>query len=163
MNTETFSKILGFDQDFQKYLGGVTRNATGHIVEAKATFIRFFGKVNVSAITKTDTSSTSKGSPVDQFSLRWETSLIQTLTSLSNASSDYQLFPNVAKSFGDLSAEAIEGDAFIFGCGTAIMYVLYTLYTKPVYLYPSQQVRLRPAHARQVQLCGAATRSVLYW
>ena len=129
VNTETFSKVLGFDQDFQKYLGGVTRNATGHIVEAKATFIRFFGKVNVSAITKTDTSSTSKGSPVDQFSLRWETSLIQTLTSLSNASSasGYQLFPNVAKSFGDLSAEAIEGDAFIFGCGTAIMFVYVQL------------------------------------
>ena len=127
VNTESYSKALGFEQNFQKYLGGVTRNTTGHIIKAKATFIRFFGKVNVSAITKSDTSSTSKGSPVDQFSLRWETSLIETLTGLNNASSDYQLFPNVAKSFGDLSAEAIEGDAFIFGCGTAIMFVYVQL------------------------------------
>ena len=28
----------------------------------------------------------------------------------------------MAKSFSDLSSEAIEGDAFFFGCGTAIMF-----------------------------------------
>ena len=127
VNTESYSKVLGFDQDFHKYLGGVTKNETGHIVAAKATFIRFFGKVNVSAI-GSEMSSSSKGSPVDQFSLRWETSLIETLTSPSFGNvSSYQLFPNVAKSFSDLSAEEIEGDAFIFGCGTAIMFVYVQL------------------------------------
>ena len=52
VNNQTFSKTLGFDQDFTKYLGGVQRNESGHIISATATFIRFFGKVNVSAITE---------------------------------------------------------------------------------------------------------------
>ena len=64
---------------------------------------------------------------MDQFTLRWETSLIETLTEKLGNHSGYQLFPNVAKSFSDLSAEAIEGDAFIFGCGTAIMFVYVQL------------------------------------
>lgn len=113
-----------FGQNLQNYLGGFTKNASGHIVEAKSTFIQFFGKVNVSAITKSDHSTTTKGSPVDRFSLRWETSLIETLTSLNY--SGYQLFPNVAKSFSDLSAEAIQTDAITFGCGTALMFVYVT-------------------------------------
>ena len=129
VNTNTFSKVLGFDQDFTKYLGGVTKNASGHIVSASATFIRFFGKVNVSAISQDDLSSSSstKGSPVDEFTLRWETSLIETLTEGLGNHSGYELIPNVAKSFNDLSSAAIEGDAFIFGCGTAIMFVYVQL------------------------------------
>ena len=127
VNTETFSKVLGFNQDFTQYLGGVERDESGRIVSAKATFIRFFGKVNVSAITKEELASSSKGSPVDQYSLRWETSLIETLTQGLGNHTRYQLFPNVAKSFSDLSAEAIEGDAFIFGCGTAIMFIYVQL------------------------------------
>ena len=127
VNSDTYSKVLGYDQDFTKFLGGIERNASGHIVAAKATFIRFFGKVNISAITKDDRSSASKGSPVDQYSLRWETSLIETLTKGLGNHSGYDLFPNVAKSFNDLSAEAIEGDAFIFGCGTAIMFIYVQL------------------------------------
>ena len=127
VNNQTFSKTLGFDQDFSKYLGEVTRNQTGHIVGAKATFIRFFGRVNVSAITSAELSSSSKGSPVDRFTLRWETELIETLTTKLGNHSGFELFPNVAKSFSDLSSEAIEGDAFIFGCGTAIMFIYVQL------------------------------------
>ena len=59
VNTETFSKVLGFDQDFKKYLGGITRDESGRIIGAKATFIRFFGKVNISAISKEDLSSSA--------------------------------------------------------------------------------------------------------
>ena len=123
VNEDSFSKVLGFDQDFTKYLGGIERNSSGHIVAAKATFIRFFGKVNVSAITEDELSSASKGSPVDQFTLRWEGALIETLTAGLGDTGRFELFSNVAKSFSDLSAEAIEGDAFIFGCGTAIMFI----------------------------------------
>ena len=67
VNEDKFSKELGFDQDFTKYLGGVERNSTGHIVAAKATFMRFFGQVNLSAITEEELSRASLGSPVDGF------------------------------------------------------------------------------------------------
>lgn len=123
VNEDTFSRTLGFDQDFTKYLGGIERNSTGHIVAAKATFIRFFGQVNLSAIPAEELSRASSGSPVDEFTLRWETSLIETLTVGLADFGKFELFVNVAKSFSDLSDEAIEGDAFIFGCGTAIMFI----------------------------------------
>ena len=123
VNEDKFSKELGFDQDFAKYLGGVERNSTGHIVTAKATYMRFFGKVNISAITEKELSRARLGSPVDGFTLRWETSLIETLTAGLGDLGRYELFTNVAKSFTDLSSEAIEGDAFFFGCGAVIMFV----------------------------------------
>ena len=122
VNEDTFSKELGFEQDFTKYLGGVERNSSGHIVAARATFMRFFGKVNLSAITEEELTRARLGSPVDGFTLRWETSLIETLTGGLGDLDGYELFTNVAKSFTDLSSEAIEGDAFFFGCGTAIMF-----------------------------------------
>jgi len=123
VNNVTFSKVLGIQQDFTKYLGSIERNSSGHIVSAKATYMRFFGKVNISAITEDEIENTSKGSPVDQKTLDWEQALIDTLTQELGNSTEYEYYINVAKSFADLSAEAITGDAFVFGCGTAIVFI----------------------------------------
>jgi len=123
VNEISYSKVLGIQQDFTKYLGSIERNSSGHIVGAKATYMRFFGKVNISAITQDEIENTSKGSPVDQETLDWEQALIETLTQKLGNSSSFEYYINVAKSFADLSAEAITGDAFVFGCGTAIVFV----------------------------------------
>jgi len=127
VNEISYSKVLGIEQDFTKYLGSIKRNSSGHIVGAKATFIRFFGGVNISAITEDEIANTAKGSPVDRFTLGWEQALIETLTQNLGNSSSVNYYINVAKSFADLSAEAITGDAFIFGCGTAIVFVYVQL------------------------------------
>jgi len=123
VNEISYSKVLGISQDFTKYLGSITRNSSGHIISAKATWMRFFGKVNISAITEVDKGSNSKGSPVDQNTLDFEEALIHTLTQELDESSLYDYYVMVARSFGDLSSEAITGDAVVFGCGTAIVFI----------------------------------------
>ena len=97
VNEISYSKVLGIQQDFTKYLGSIERNSTGHIVGAKATYMRFFGKVNVSAITEDEIENTSKGSPVDQETLDWEQALIETLTQKLGNSSSFEYYINVAK------------------------------------------------------------------
>ena len=97
VNNVTFSKVLGIQQDFTKYLGSIERNSSGHIVSAKATYMRFFGKVNISAITEDEIENTSKGSPVDHMTLNWEQALIETLTQDLGNSTEYEFYINVAK------------------------------------------------------------------
>jgi len=123
VNEISYSKVLGITQDFTKYLGSIERNSSGHIIGAKATWMRFFGKVNISAITDDEIENTSKGSPVDEHTLDFEKALIETLTQNLGNSSTFEYYVMVARSFADLSAEAITGDAFVFGCGTAIVFV----------------------------------------
>ena len=41
-----YSEVFRQARNFTKYLGGIERDEDGKIVKAKATFIRFFGKVN---------------------------------------------------------------------------------------------------------------------
>merc|ERR1711892_1406909 len=123
VNEISYSKVLGITQDFTKYLGSIERNSSGHIIGAKATWMRFFGKVNISAITDNEIENTSKGSPVDEHTLDFEKALIETLTQHLGNSSTFEYYVMVARSFADLSAEAITGDAFVFGCGTAIVFV----------------------------------------
>ena len=100
VNEISYSKVLGISQDFTKYLGSVTRNSSGHIIAAKATWMRFFGKVNISAITEADKGSNSKGSPVDQNTLDFEEALIETLTQELEESSLYEYYVMVARRAG---------------------------------------------------------------
>ena len=64
INDEEHSNVFLFNKDFKTYLGGIERNATGHIIGAKATFVQFFGHVNPTAITLEDRKKSSIGAPV---------------------------------------------------------------------------------------------------
>ena len=64
INDEEHSNVFLFNKDFKTYLGGIERNATGHIIGAKATFVQFFGHVNLTAITSEDRKKSSIGAPV---------------------------------------------------------------------------------------------------
>ena len=64
------SNVFLFKKNFTQYLGGIERNATGHIIAAKATVIQFFGHVNLEAITTEDKKKNSFGAPVNNDSLK---------------------------------------------------------------------------------------------
>jgi len=121
INTETNSKVFGRHQDFTKYLGQIERNSSGHIIGAKATFLRFLDKVNTSALS--DESIVVKGSPVDKFTLNWEQSVIEIMQEEVEKERYGKMFFNVAKSFNDLSNAAIVGDSWLFGFGTGMLFI----------------------------------------
>ena len=64
INTKKFSEIFLFDKDFTALLGGITKNSTNHIIGAKATILRFYGQIDLDAITEVDKKSSGYGPPV---------------------------------------------------------------------------------------------------
>ena len=64
INTKSFSEIFLFDKDFTALLGGITKNSSNHIIGAKATILRFYGQIDLDAITEVDKKSSGYGPPV---------------------------------------------------------------------------------------------------
>ena len=62
------SQVFKRPTDFSSYLGGIERDSSGRIVSAKATYIRFFGRINASAISEDErrTANSNKGKPVSR-------------------------------------------------------------------------------------------------
>ena len=76
------SNVFLFKKNFTQYLGGIERNATGHIVGAKAAVIQFFGHVNLEAITLEDKKKNSFGAPVNNDSYFFKKNEIRYIFSL---------------------------------------------------------------------------------
>lgn len=64
VNSKSFSEIFLFDKNFTAYLGGVEKNSSGHIIGAKATIIRFYGQIELDAVTEEDKKASNFGPPV---------------------------------------------------------------------------------------------------
>eukprot|EP00095_Tigriopus_kingsejongensis_P012251 snap_masked-scaffold472_size162276-processed-gene-0.4 protein:Tk12251 transcript:snap_masked-scaffold472_size162276-processed-gene-0.4-mRNA-1 annotation:"hypothetical protein DAPPUDRAFT_306990" len=123
-----FSEVFKRPVDFTQYLGGISRNASGSIIGAKATFIRFFGKINASAITEDAQVSTGKGQPVDEVTLEFESELLKALRAPKvHADPNIVVYLNVARSFNDLSEKVINTDVLLFGVGFGIVFIYVQL------------------------------------
>ena len=65
INEKEFSEVFLFDKNFEDFLGGITRNSSGHIIGAKATVINFFGQIDIDALTEDEIKfNTNFGPPV---------------------------------------------------------------------------------------------------
>ena len=65
INEKEFSEVFLFDKDFEALLGGITKNSSGHIVGAKATILKFFGQIDIDALTEDEIKfNTNFGPPV---------------------------------------------------------------------------------------------------
>lgn len=127
-NPYGFSEVFKRPTDFTHYLGDITRNSSGHIVGARATFIRFFGQVNISAISDQDRAASGKGQPVDKTTLEFESGLLSALRDESlHSDPNITVLINVARSFNDLSQKVINTDALLFGCGFSIVFIYVQL------------------------------------
>merc|ERR1711892_161008 len=118
------SPWYGYDANYANLLGGITRNSSGHIVGAKSAQM-----VWVVEIPDEGRLISSQGSGValeiaDPTTLAWESELIHVTQ---NASRDQlQVMVNAARSFGDVSTEAIFFDASLMASGYIIMFI-YTI------------------------------------
>ncbi len=64
INNDNYSEVFLLNKNFTKFLGGIERNSTGHIIGAKATVIQFYGKIELDSVTEEDKKSNSYGAPV---------------------------------------------------------------------------------------------------
>ena len=49
INVGNTSGIFLIEKNFHKFLGGIERNSSGHIIGAKATYINWFSEANLTA------------------------------------------------------------------------------------------------------------------
>ena len=118
------SPWYGYDIDYSSLLGGIERNSTGHIVGARSMRMAWVIKVpKEGRIVAAEGSGVELG-VADLTSLAWETKLIDIV--LRSSTEQMKIRVNAAKSFGDVSTEAIFFDAALMAGGYIIMFI-YTI------------------------------------
>ena len=95
--------------------------------------------------------------------MRWESSLIETLNTGLGNTSGFELFPNVAKSFSDLSAEAIEGIKHNLFSPQKVIMILIFRWCLHLWMWNCNNVHLCPIDVGKVQFCWAETWSFICW
>ena len=121
VNGLTHSPWYGYEADYSNLLGGVERDQAGRIVRARTALMAW--SITVPDGLELDT---SQGSGVelelaDATSLAWEKGLIE--TTLNMTAENITILLNSARSYGDISNEAIGSDMFLLFGGYLLMFV----------------------------------------
>jgi predicted RND superfamily exporter protein len=118
------SSLLGTPVNVTGYLGGTIQRDDQNIISAEATFLQWFGRVNMSLVTADDISSSGTGEVVDSNSLEWE-ELLKTILLADQASlpAGLESFVNVGRSYSDVAGETIVNDAIMMPIGFLIVFV----------------------------------------
>ena len=140
VNDLSHSPWTGYKTDFTSLLGGLERDTRGQVVAARTAMMVW--SITVPDDVELDT---SQGSGVelefaDATTLAWEAALIE--TTLGMKAENITILLNSARSYGDLSDEAIGSDMFLLFGGFVLMFVytvvmLGSLNTVEVRLYLS--------------------------
>ena len=125
INVVRKSPYFGFNYDFAGKLGGIVRNKTGHIVGAKSALHSWVSTVDESDVVKSFISIDTE--KVGKINLEWELDLIDICLKKAdewkNEGIDMTVKVNVARSFNDISGQAIFGDLPKVLIGYGIMFV----------------------------------------
>jgi len=124
VNDLTHSPWYGYNTDYTSLLGGVERDQEGRVVRARTALMVW--SLTVPDEVELDT---SQGSGVelelaDPTTLAWEKSMIE--TTLNMTAENITILLNSARSYGDISNEAIGADMFLLFGGYLLMF-LYTV------------------------------------
>ena len=125
VNILTKSPWFGYDTDYSKFLGGIERNASGHIISAKTAQMIWKLKLPDNIELVDNQGSGLELELADKTTLQWEEEFVQTIQNLSKP--DAVALPNAAKSFGDISSDAIFFDAYLMAGGYLLMFA-YTIF-----------------------------------
>ncbi|XP_076042992.1 patched domain-containing protein 3-like [Oratosquilla oratoria] len=118
------SSVTGLPANFTKYLGGITRNAEGKIIGARAATHTWIAEVDRTAIDNGESSDDpGTESKIDKTSSDWEKRLIVELGETSYRLDSSNFYYSVASSFGLISGETIQGDVQMLGLGFVIVFI----------------------------------------
>ena len=125
INVVRKSPYFGFNYDFAGKLGGIVRNKTGHIIGAKSALHSWVSTVDEDDVVKSFISIDTE--KVGKINLEWELDVIdiclEQAEEWKNDGIDMTVKVNVARSFNDISGQAIFGDLPKVLIGYGIMFV----------------------------------------
>ncbi|XP_064104721.1 NPC intracellular cholesterol transporter 1-like [Macrobrachium nipponense] len=111
--------------DFTDYLGGVTRNATGHVTGAKTALVKVVTRVNKTEVDRQDLKRSHAGlaERVDKGLFNWEGEYIQFLKNFSDLPDGLRIIPFSQRSFGEISSDTIMGDVLYLAVGSVVLFI----------------------------------------
>jgi len=118
------SPWYGYEADYSRLLGGIERNSSGHIISAKTAQMVWKLKIPDDVEIVDSQGSGLELELADKTTLDWEEEFIATVNNISEPGAI--AVPHAAKSFGDISSEAIFFDAYLMAAGYLLMF-LYTI------------------------------------
>jgi len=124
VNILTKSPWFGYDVDYSKFLGGIQRNISGHIISAKTVQMVWKLKLPDDMEIVDSQGSGLELELADKTTLDWEEEFVQIVQNMSTP--DAIALPHAAKSFGDISSDAIFFDAYLMAGGYLLMFI-YTI------------------------------------
>ena len=129
INVVRKSPYFGYEYDFAGKLGGIVRNQTGHIVGANSAIHSWVSTIDETDLVKSFISIDTE--KVDQINLDWELKVIELCLDQAEQwdddGTDLTVKVNVARSFNDVSTEAIFVDVNKMVTGYLIMFVYTTV------------------------------------
>lgn len=127
INTVTMSATYSYPMNFTDFLGGVVRNASGHVVAARTALAQVVMQVARSRLDSGDAQNhAGLAEEVDPELLAWEGEYIKTMENIVVASG-LEVFFQSQRSFGEISSNTIFGDVFFLACGNAILFIYVQL------------------------------------
>ena len=125
VNLLTKSPWFGYEADYEKFLGGIERNSSGHIVSAQTANMIWKLKLPEDIELVDNQGSGLELELADKTTLAWEEKFVQIVQNMSKP--DAIALPHAAKSFGDISSKAIFFDAYLMAGGYLLMFA-YTIF-----------------------------------
>ena len=125
VNLLSKSPWFGFDIDYSNFLGGIKRNSSGHIISAETTQMVWKLQLPENLELVDSQGSGLELDLADNVTLEWEDVFVKTTLNMSIPG--YTVLPHAARSFGDISSEAVFFDAYLMLAGYLLMFS-YTIF-----------------------------------
>lgn len=127
VNRVTVSPVFGYHVGVDRWLGGVVRNASGHVVSARAALFTWLVRRNLSAAAA-ELTDVGTGERLDAHTVEFEQFFLSTLRSADDRGpSGVRWYYSAARSFGDVSGAAVWGDVRRLVLGYCVMFVFIEL------------------------------------
>ena len=120
VNLLTKSPWFGFDVDYSKFLGGIQRNSSGHIISAETAQMVWKLQLPDDLQLVDNQGSGLELDLADKITLEWEDKFVKTTLNMSKPG--FNVLPHAARSFGDISSEAVFFDAYLMLAGYMLMF-----------------------------------------
>ena len=125
INSFNKSGVFLVQKNFADYLGGISYDDRGRIIGARATVIRWLGKMNATEALLNPV--VERNEPIDRRTLTFEGEMIAALLNTTGYPEGLESFPNAQRSFGDVAGSTILGDISYMTIGFMIVYAYVML------------------------------------
>ncbi|XP_045592729.1 patched domain-containing protein 3 isoform X2 [Procambarus clarkii] len=127
INTVNMSATFSYPMNFTEFLGGVTRNASGHLTGARTALTILAMQVSRTRLDEVIASSAGLSDEVDAELFAWEGEYIRVLNNNTGRPQGLGVFIQSQRSFGEISGDTILGDVAFLVVGNVTLFIYVQL------------------------------------